>query len=143
MFLLQSLKPLAEIESLRCLSLIGNPVTKLENYRLYVIFTLPQLTLLDFQTVKPKERKEAEKLFAAKISTGEESEEEKDTGEEGMEVEEKDQDAVDGTEESSAAVSGKDIRARRTELLQKIREASTVEEIERLEKELQSLAERM
>lgn len=34
------------------LSLLDNPVTRKDNYRLYVIFTMPQLRFLDFRRVK-------------------------------------------------------------------------------------------
>ena len=39
---------------LQHLSLVGNPITKEPNYRLYVIHKLPQLRVFDFQKVKPK-----------------------------------------------------------------------------------------
>jgi len=60
---LADLQPLATIKSLRVFSLIDNPVTRKQHYRLYVINLLPQLKTLDFRKVKPKEREEAEKLF--------------------------------------------------------------------------------
>eukprot|EP01089_Gocevia_fonbrunei_P010567 TRINITY_DN23506_c0_g1_i1.p1 TRINITY_DN23506_c0_g1~~TRINITY_DN23506_c0_g1_i1.p1 ORF type:complete len:133 (+),score=32.67 TRINITY_DN23506_c0_g1_i1:33-401(+) len=44
-------------------SLLGNPVTEKENYRLYIIFKLPKLKLLDFVKVKPTEKREARQLF--------------------------------------------------------------------------------
>ncbi|CAO3627731.1 unnamed protein product [Mucor hiemalis] len=43
--------------------ILDNPVAKKSNYRLYVIYKLPQLRVLDFNKVKLAERKEAEKLF--------------------------------------------------------------------------------
>ena len=50
---LVDLDPLAELaSSLRFLSLVNNPVTKLSNYRLYVLHLLPHLKVLDFQKVK-------------------------------------------------------------------------------------------
>lgn len=45
------------------LSLIGNLVTNLPNYRAYVIFKMPKLRVLDFQKVSQKEREAALKLF--------------------------------------------------------------------------------
>jgi hypothetical protein len=35
-------------------SLLNNPVAKNSEYRLYVIYKLPQLTVLDFNKIKPK-----------------------------------------------------------------------------------------
>jgi len=60
---LADLDPLVEFKKLMCMSLIKNPVTKLKHYRLYVIFKLPSIRVLDFQKVKAKERSEAAKLF--------------------------------------------------------------------------------
>ena len=45
------------------LSLHGNIVSNLPNYRLYSIHLLPKLRVLDFQKVTEKERAEAQKLF--------------------------------------------------------------------------------
>ncbi|CCE65066.1 hypothetical protein TPHA_0J02460 [Tetrapisispora phaffii CBS 4417] len=46
------------------LTLRGNSICHLENYRLHVIKYLPQLQILDFSKVKDAERKESEKLQA-------------------------------------------------------------------------------
>ncbi|KAK8964759.1 U2 small nuclear ribonucleoprotein A' [Platanthera guangdongensis] len=58
--------PLASLPKLQTLSLLDNNITKKPNYRLYVIFKLKKLRLLDFRKVKKKERIEAEALFASK-----------------------------------------------------------------------------
>jgi len=60
---LADLDPLVEFKKLQTLSLLRNPVTKHKHYRLYVIFKLPSVRILDFQKVKSKERIEANKLF--------------------------------------------------------------------------------
>jgi U2 small nuclear ribonucleoprotein A' len=52
--------------SLTSLSLLGNPVTRRQHYRLFTIWTLPRLAVLDFQRVRRKERVAAAKLFASK-----------------------------------------------------------------------------
>lgn len=57
------LEPLAKCKKLTHLSVLDNPVTKKPHYRLYVIYKLPQLHVLDFNKVKLSERKEAEQLF--------------------------------------------------------------------------------
>lgn len=59
---------LSSLSSLRKLSLLHNPVTRRPHYRSYCIFRLPQLTELDFQAVKRKEKVAAIKLFSS--STG-------------------------------------------------------------------------
>jgi len=62
---LEHLDPLAELTSLHTLSLLNNPVSKLPNYRLYVIFKLPSVKILDFAKIKPQVRADASscKLF--------------------------------------------------------------------------------
>jgi len=60
---LADLDPLSEFKKLQNLSLLRNPITKHKHYRLYVIFKLPSVKVLDFQKVKAKERAEAAKLF--------------------------------------------------------------------------------
>ena len=49
---LGDLEPLRECKKLTFLSLLDNPVTRKDNYRLYVIFIMPQLRFLDFRRVK-------------------------------------------------------------------------------------------
>jgi len=63
---LVEVKALSSIKTLRTLSLIDNPCTKKQHYRLYVIHTLPQLKLLDFRNIKQKEREGAAALFGGK-----------------------------------------------------------------------------
>ncbi|KAK6923287.1 hypothetical protein RJ641_011591, partial [Dillenia turbinata] len=63
---LVEIDPLASLPKLQFLSLLDNNVTKKPNYRLYVIYRLKQLRLLDFRKVKHKERLEAEKLYVSK-----------------------------------------------------------------------------
>ena len=53
----------ASCKSLQRLSLLGNLVTQLPNYRLYVIHLIPSLRVLDFQKVTSKERQEATRRF--------------------------------------------------------------------------------
>jgi len=60
---LADLDPLSEFNKLQNLSLLKNPVTKQKHYRLYIIYKLPSIKILDFQKVKAKERVEAAKLF--------------------------------------------------------------------------------
>ena len=57
---------IATCQSLEKLYLLDNVVTKLKNYRLYVIFKIPSLRILDFQRVTKKEREEAFKKFSNK-----------------------------------------------------------------------------
>ncbi|KAK9881695.1 hypothetical protein WA026_017214 [Henosepilachna vigintioctopunctata] len=63
---LGDLEPLVSLENLVCLSLLHNPVTAKQHYRLYLIYKLPNLRLLDFRKIKLKEREEAKHLFKSK-----------------------------------------------------------------------------
>jgi U2 small nuclear ribonucleoprotein A' len=63
---LGDLDPLACLKNLTTLSLLHNPVTARQHYRLYLIYKLPQLRLLDFRKIKQKERDEAKALFKSK-----------------------------------------------------------------------------
>ncbi|KAH7488626.1 hypothetical protein PRIC1_007260 [Phytophthora ramorum] len=64
---------LAEVDHLACLakldtlSLSGNPVTKRKYYREYVIYKLPQLHVLDFQRIRPRDREAANAFFQSVV----------------------------------------------------------------------------
>ena len=60
---LKELEALAALQSLKTLSLVDNKVTKVENYRAFVISLLPNLKILDFQKIKPREREEVEAAY--------------------------------------------------------------------------------
>ncbi|CAO3618527.1 unnamed protein product [Cunninghamella echinulata] len=60
---LNEIDALTELKKLQHLSLLDNPVTKKENYRLYVIHKLPSLRVLDFNKIGQKDRQEAAALF--------------------------------------------------------------------------------
>jgi U2 small nuclear ribonucleoprotein A' len=51
---LGDIEPLATVSTLHHLVLLDNPVTKKEHYRLYVIYKLPSLRVLDFNKIKQK-----------------------------------------------------------------------------------------
>ncbi|EXJ93379.1 U2 small nuclear ribonucleoprotein A' [Capronia coronata CBS 617.96] len=62
-------KELADLEGLTLcgrlthLSLLENPVTRKEHYRLYLIWAVPSIRFLDFQKVRDAEREQAKELF--------------------------------------------------------------------------------
>lgn len=60
---LATIDHLLACRALKRLSMIGNVVTQLPNYRYYVLHRLPQLQVLDFQKVKLQERRVAEVMF--------------------------------------------------------------------------------
>jgi U2 small nuclear ribonucleoprotein A' len=57
---------LKDLKRLKRLTLLGNPVSKREDYRVYVAHVLPSVTILDFQKVKQTERDAAIKQFGGK-----------------------------------------------------------------------------
>lgn len=61
---LEDLSPLRNLDNLERLSLKGNPVTHVSNYRLYVLHLIPHLRFLDFQKVHYKEVEKAKELFS-------------------------------------------------------------------------------
>ena len=64
---LADIDPLVGCKHLKHVSLMGNPVTKKANYRLYVIFKLPQIKVLDFRKVKQAEREKAAATFGGGV----------------------------------------------------------------------------
>ena len=60
-----TLKVLEKLTDLRQLNMMGNPLCNEQDYRARVIYTLPELELLDNKEVTPLEREAAVKLFAA------------------------------------------------------------------------------
>eukprot|EP01136_Pigoraptor_vietnamica_P024935 Opistho-1_new@78397 len=63
---LGDLKPLAKFTKLRSLCLMRNPVASQPHYRPFIIHNIPTLKLLDFKRIKTKERLEANKMFGGK-----------------------------------------------------------------------------
>ncbi|OUM51124.1 hypothetical protein BVG19_g208 [[Candida] boidinii] len=60
---LHDLIGLRNFKNLENLYLNNNPVTKLKNYRLFVIWLLPNLKILDFNKIKEKERRLSSEYF--------------------------------------------------------------------------------
>ncbi|XP_073474456.1 U2 small nuclear ribonucleoprotein A' [Aquarana catesbeiana] len=63
---LGDLDNLSTFKNLTYLSLLRNPVINKRHYRLYVVFRLPQIRVLDFQKIRQKEREEAASMFKGK-----------------------------------------------------------------------------
>uniref|UniRef100_A0A0R3RWD0 Probable U2 small nuclear ribonucleoprotein A' n=1 Tax=Elaeophora elaphi TaxID=1147741 RepID=A0A0R3RWD0_9BILA len=63
---LGDIDPLATCPKLEYLTLIGNPLTHKPQYRLYVIYKVPSVRVLDFKRVRLAERKQANSLFKGK-----------------------------------------------------------------------------
>eukprot|EP00457_Paulinella_chromatophora_P010410 gb/GEZN01010510.1/.p1 GENE.gb/GEZN01010510.1/~~gb/GEZN01010510.1/.p1 ORF type:complete len:253 (-),score=49.14 gb/GEZN01010510.1/:433-1191(-) len=126
---LADLDPLSEFKKLTHLSLVNNPVTKKEHYRLYVIHKLPSLLILDFAKVKAQERKEAEKLFG-----GEEGEERVQE----LKAKEKAPDPSKTFVPGGETVSAEELAAQTEKLHDLIKNATSLAEITKLETILNS-----
>ncbi|KAI8984359.1 leucine-rich repeat-domain-containing protein [Mycotypha africana] len=66
---LGDLEPLTELKQLTHLSVMDNPVTKKQHYRLYLIHKLPNLRVLDFNKVSLAERQKAAQMFTKEDGT--------------------------------------------------------------------------
>jgi len=60
---LGDLEPLKDMKSLKYLSLLGNPVREKKWYREWLVWRISGLRVLDFQRIKDKERQQAKGLF--------------------------------------------------------------------------------
>jgi len=122
---LADLMPLSEFP-LTFLSLIGNPVTKLPDYRLFVIHRLPKLKVLDYQKVKKAEREAAKAQFGDLNLAAEEKEE-------------ADAAAPAGVPAPLPAVEGSLLtQEERAAIMEKIKTATSLAEIEQYEKQLKA-----
>ncbi|CAH1394971.1 unnamed protein product [Nezara viridula] len=124
---LGDIDPLSTLPKLSSLSLMSCPVVTKPHYRLYVAFKLPNLKLLDFRKIKLKERESALSLFKSKA--GRELQ---------REIAKKSKTFVPGAalpdSKKSSGPSKTDIQ----KIRKAIANATTLEEVERLNKLLQS-----
>lgn len=136
---LKDLAPLSHMPTITHLILSNNPVCKQPGYRLYVIHRLPNLKVLDFTKVKPAEREAAQARFGElKLEDEEEEKEESktfgdDADEEmvnggGDDEEEKDNTFIPGEVQVGLTAE------QRKEIMEKIKAATSLEEMEALEK---------
>ncbi|OMJ26109.1 U2 small nuclear ribonucleoprotein A' [Smittium culicis] len=60
---LVDLEPLKDLKYLENLIIIGNPVSRISNFRSWLIFRIPQLRLINFTKIKDAERTAANALY--------------------------------------------------------------------------------
>lgn len=118
----KDIKALSDIGTLTHVSMMGNQVTSLPDYRLFVIHRLPNLKVLDFQKVKQQEREAAKAKF----------------GELRLDDEEEAEEAEETTESNTFTPGeGQGLTAEeRAAIMAKIEKATSLSEIEQLEKQL-------
>ncbi|KAJ5587216.1 uncharacterized protein N7459_002981 [Penicillium hispanicum] len=130
---LADLEPLRSLTHLTHLTLLENPVTRKENYRYWVIWLIPSVRFLDYQKVKDVERERAKEYFGT-------AEEPSALASKIMGIKSRVFDAS-GAAAADRAPTDKAIRVKLTDSERKrvekmIREAKSLAEITRLEKEL-------
>lgn len=116
------------------LSLNGNLVTNLPNYRAYVVYKLPNLRVLDFQKVSMKEKQAAKKMF------------EEQGGQQLLKEMKLRQDELESSLHKEAKAVGKKlsleeeaINRKIQELEKQIEQAQNLEEVNELEKKIKEL----
>lgn len=117
---------------LETLILIGNPITELENYRLFILWLIPSLKVLDFKKVKQAERIQAEELFGKDhtVFNNEASRLLNATRSKSNEIDKSDRQVNN--------VVKKLTEEEKQELLKKLEIATSIEEIEKIESSLRN-----
>ncbi|ORY96786.1 leucine-rich repeat-domain-containing protein [Syncephalastrum racemosum] len=128
---LGDLEPLVKCKRLHYLSLVDNPVTKKEYYRLYLIHKMPQLRVLDFSKVRDKERQEAAKLFETDGAENALSKSLGDTKTKTFEV-------GDGLEQAKNGNTPKLSAEEQAKIREALKNATSLDEISRLERLLKA-----
>ncbi|GAB1204647.1 hypothetical protein APSETT445_003310 [Aspergillus pseudonomiae] len=130
---LADLDPLRNLTKLTHLVLLENPITRKEHYRYWVIWRIPSVRFLDYQKIKDAEREKAQELFGT-------AEEPSALASKIMGIKSRTFDVPSGSL-ADRAPADKAVRVQLTEAERKrvekmIREARSLQEIARLEKEL-------
>ena len=123
---LSDLDPLFSIKTLCRLSLLRNPVVYKKHYRLYCIYKLPQLRFLDFKRIREAERQMAQQVFATEEGRAltDQIKQQKSTA----------KDPNPGQQPLSGGPTASELQA----IKERITQASSLEEVERLKVLLQS-----
>lgn len=110
------------------LAMVGNPVCQLKNYRLFMIWLVPTLKVLDFQKVKQSERIQANEMFGDSMD---------DMNEVAMSYLGKQAQSAN-TDKGLLNIARKLSDEERQELMKKLQTAESLEEIERIENVLRT-----
>jgi len=133
-------KELADLEGLSgCgrlthLSLLENPVTRNEDYRLYLIWSIPSLRFLDFQRVRQAEREQAQELFGTAEAPSELAAKIKGVKTRAFDVPRAG--AVNGKAETRKSVRTQLTETEKKRVQEMIKNAKSLSEITRIEKDL-------
>ncbi|CAK9439925.1 uncharacterized protein LODBEIA_P40250 [Lodderomyces beijingensis] len=124
-------------EKIESLVLVGNPITKLRDYRLFMIWLAPSLRALDLQKVSRSERQAASRKFGEErvLASGAVQEMFK------LDIEPKSTEksvALSSSDKQAHAVVNKLSETDKQQLLRKLENASSIEEIEQIENMIRS-----
>ena len=133
------LAPLSRLARLVWLDVSGCPLTRVAEYRLRVLHVLPRLVVLDYNKVKTKEREASVARYGTYVA---EDEERKDVSGGGVGggvvamVEDERKDVV-----ADKRLTDKDMAAHMAQLIDRIQQATSLEEITALEQQLAALSQ--
>jgi len=142
---LADLEPLKNLLKLTHLSLLENPVARKDNYRHWVIWLLPTVRFLDYQKVKDVERSQANNLFGTRTQPSALASKMMGIKSRAFDISSTTSPSVGAGASGRATLapqaSERGIRVKLTEMERKrvekmIREAKSLQEIAKLEKEL-------
>ncbi|KAK7749025.1 U2 snRNP complex subunit [Cytospora paraplurivora] len=130
---LSDLDVLGKFARLTHLVLIDNPVTKKEHYRYWVVWRCPTVRFLDYQKIKQAEREKAAELFGTAEELTELASKISGIKSQSFSVPASNGSATGGSKMKRLKLTDKE----KSRLQEKIRKAGSLEEIIRLEKELE------
>ena len=127
------LAPLARCQKLVWLDVTGCPLARLPDYRLRVLHVLPRLRVLDYNRVKQSERRESERQYG--VYAPQEEERKEAVGTVAMEEEERKEVGA------GKGAADRDMAAHMAQLIERIQQATSLDEIAALEQQLSALSQ--
>ena len=131
------LGPLARCSRLVWLDVTGCPLTRAADYRLHVLHILPRLRVLDYNKVKAKERQASEKQYGVYVPLDDDERKDVAGGGGGGGAMEEERKEV----KADRRMTDKDMAAHMQQLIERIQQATSLEEITALEQQLAALSQ--
>ncbi|KAI9179472.1 U2 snRNP complex subunit [Blastocladiella emersonii ATCC 22665] len=132
---LGDLDALAPLTQLTHLSLLGNPVARNPDYRAYAIFRIPSLRVLDFERVRDAERKAARAMFTAEDGSANDRAK-LHASSRSMDVDAEPSGAVPAVPAAKSMATAGMSPEETAKIMEAIRNATSLDEIQRLEEQL-------
>ena len=130
------LAPLAHCRRLVWLDVTGCPLTRAADYRLRVLHILPRLRVLDYNKVRAKERAASEKQYGVYVPPVDERKEAVDGAGAAVAMDEERKEA-----RVEKRMNDSDMAAHMQQLIERIQQATSLEEITALEQQLAALSQ--